>query len=83
MHRRIDTALRQLRQDPCQYLDRSVVERTCRDAGHVWRDGVLTPFATLHRFLLQDLSGDTALKNGSRRGCTCEGNPESRQALPS
>ena len=59
-HRRIDTTLRQLRQDPCQYLDRSVVARICCAAGHVWRDGVLTPFATLHWFLLQVLSGNTA-----------------------
>ena len=63
MHRRVDTTLRQLRQDPCQYLDRSVVERICRAAGHVWRDGVLTPFATLHWFLLQVLSGNTALEH--------------------
>ena len=63
MHRRIDTTLWQLRQDPCQYVDRSVVERICRAAGHVWRDGILTPFATLHWFLLQVLSGNTALEH--------------------
>lgn len=63
MHRRIDTTLRKLRQDPCQYLERSVVERTCRDAGHRWRNGVLNPFATIHWFLLQVLSGNTALEH--------------------
>ena len=61
MHRRIDTTLRQLRQDPCQYLDRSVVERICLRRRDVRRDGVLTPFATLHWFLLQVLSGHTGV----------------------
>jgi hypothetical protein len=61
MHRRIDTTLRRLRQDPGSYLDRPVVERACRAAGHVWRAGVLNPFATLHWFLLQVLHGNTAV----------------------
>lgn len=61
MHRRIDTTLRRLRQDPSPLLDRPTVERVCRDAGHRWRPGVLTPFATVHWFLLQVLSGNTAL----------------------
>src|SRR3974377_725557 len=61
MNRRIDTTLRRLRQDPSPYLDRPAVERICRSSGHVWRDGVLTPFATLHWFLLQVLCGNTAV----------------------
>lgn len=40
-----------------------MVEQTCRAAGHVWRDGVLTPFATLNWFLVQVLSGKTALEH--------------------
>jgi hypothetical protein len=63
MHRGIDTALRRLRQDPGESLDRAAVERACRDVGHSWRDGVLAPFATLRWFLLQVLSGNTAVEH--------------------
>jgi hypothetical protein len=63
MHRRIDTALRRIRQDLGTLLDRSAVERTCRRVGHTWRDGVLSPYATLHWFLLQVLNGNTALEH--------------------
>jgi hypothetical protein len=63
MHRRIDTALRRIRQDLSTLLDRSAVERTCRQLGHTWRDGILCPYATLHWFLLQVLSGNTALEH--------------------
>jgi hypothetical protein len=63
MHRRIDTALRQIRQDLSNLLDRSAVERICEQLGHSWRDGILCPYATLHWFLLQVLSGNTALEH--------------------
>lgn len=63
MHRRIDTALRRIRQDLGNHLDRSAVERICQQLGHTWRQGVLSPHATLHWFLLQVLSGNTALEH--------------------
>jgi hypothetical protein len=61
MHRRIDTTLRRIRQDPARYLDRPIVERACREVGHRWRRGLLAPFQTVHWFLLQVLNGNTAL----------------------
>jgi hypothetical protein len=63
MHRRIDNALHRIRQDLGQFLDRSVIERICRQLGHTWRQGVLCPYATLHWFLLQVLYGNTALEH--------------------
>lgn len=63
MHRRLETALRRLRQDPGPALDRDAVERACRDVGHAWRDGILDPFATLRWFLLQVLLGNTAVEH--------------------
>jgi Transposase DDE domain len=63
MHRRIDTALKQIGQDLSKYLDRSAVERICAELGHEWREGTLSPFATLHWFLLQVLHGNTALEH--------------------
>ncbi len=63
MHRRIDTALRRIRQDLSNILGRPTVERICQQIGHRWRAGILCPFATLHWFLLQVLSGNTALEH--------------------
>jgi len=54
-------ALRQVREDLVQILDRPAVERFCRDLGYRWRDGVLDPFNTLHLFILQVLNGNTAM----------------------
>ena len=63
MHRRIDTALRGLRQDLSPHLDEPAVHSLCHQLGHVWRDCLLTPFAILHWFLLQVLHGNTALNH--------------------
>lgn len=85
MHRRIDTTLRRLRQDPARYLDRPVVERACRQAGHSWRDGILNPFATVHWFLLQVLSGNTALEHVAtlaRKAFTDSAYSQARSRLP-
>jgi DDE family transposase len=65
MHRRIDAALRHIRQDVDLRLSKSVITEACEQAGHVWRECVLTPFATLHWFLLQVLNGNTALTHVS------------------
>ncbi len=62
MHRRIGSALRRIRQDLSNLLDRSTVQRICRQVGHSWRTGVLCPYATLLWFLLQILCGNTALE---------------------
>ena len=63
MYRRIDTALRRIRQDLGNLLDRLTVQRVCRQVGHSWGAGILCPYATLHWFLLQVLSGNTALEH--------------------
>jgi hypothetical protein len=61
MHRRIDTALRQIRQDLDLHLGKAAITQACQRVGHVWRNCQLTPFAIIHWFLLQVLSGNTAL----------------------
>jgi len=63
MHRRIDFALRRIRQDLSNLLNRSTVQRICEQVGHSWRAGILCPYANLHWFLLQVLSGNTALEH--------------------
>ena len=65
MHRRIDTALRQLRQDLAPHLDEPAVQDAGTQVGHVWRACLLTPFAILPGFLLQVLPGNTALTHVS------------------
>jgi hypothetical protein len=63
MHRRIDTALRHLRQDLTRHLDQAAIDEVCHQVGHFWRDCVLTPFAIVHWFLVQVLHGNTALSH--------------------
>jgi hypothetical protein len=65
MHRRIDTALRTLRQDLATRLSDSDIHQVCRQVGHRWRACPLTPAAIVHWFLLQILYGNTALEHVS------------------
>lgn len=85
MHRRIDTALRHLRQDLTRHFDENAVHDVCKQVGHRWRDCLLTPFATLHWFLLQVLDGNTALNHISlraRRSFTDSAYCQARIRLP-
>ncbi len=54
-------ALKQIRKDLVRLLDRSAVERICRELGHGWRDRQLDPFTTLHLFILQIVNRNTAM----------------------
>lgn len=85
MHRRIDTALRQIRQDVGIHLDNSVLVVACKQVGHVWRACLLTPFAIVHWFLLQVLDGNTALTHISllaKRTFTAAAYCQARSRLP-
>lgn len=85
MHRRIDVALRQIRQDVDLHLNKSVITEACKRAGHVWRECVLTPFAIVHWFILQVLHGNTALTHVSLlagRAFTAEAYCLARARLP-
>jgi len=48
MYRPLDSTLRSLRQGLGLRLDKLVIERACRDAGHRWRPGLLNPAALIH-----------------------------------
>lgn len=54
-------ALRQAREDLVRFLDRSTVEKLCKQVGHRWRDRHLDPYTTLHLFILQVLNQNTAM----------------------
>jgi hypothetical protein len=85
MHRRIDVALQQIRQDVDLHLNKSVITEACKRAGHVWRECRLTPFAIVHWFLLQVLHGNTALTHVSLlagRAFTAEAYCQARARLP-
>ena len=85
MHRRIDVALRQIRQDVDLHLNKSVITEACKRAGHVWRECLLTPFTIVHWFLLQVLHGNTALTHVSLlagRAFTAEAYCQARARLP-
>jgi hypothetical protein len=54
-------ALRQVREDLVQMLNRPMVERLCHEVGYRWHDRTLNPFNTLHLFILQVLNRNTAM----------------------
>lgn len=63
MHQRIVTTVGQLRQDLASHLDDKAIHDACRQAGHRWRDCILTPAAIVHWFIIQVLHGNTALEH--------------------
>lgn len=54
-------ALRQVRKDLAELLDRKVVEQVCRELEYTWRDRQLDPYTTLHLFILQVVNQNTAM----------------------
>lgn len=65
MHQRIVATVGQLRQDLARHLDDKAIHDACRQAGHCWRDCILTPAAIIHWFIIQVLHGNTALEHVS------------------
>ena len=58
----IASALRRVKALP-QLVQHQHVLDACHGAGHVWRDGVLNPLATISLFLIQTLHGNTACEH--------------------
>src|SRR5436190_12297991 len=54
-------ALRQVREDLAELLDRKTVEQVCRELDHTWRERQLDPHSTLHLFILQVVNQNTAM----------------------
>lgn len=54
-------ALRQVGKDLAKLLERSSVERMCREVGYPWRERRLNPYTTLHLFMLQMIHRNTAM----------------------
>lgn len=59
-------ALAKIKADVATHLQAAMIERLCRELGHMWRDRVLTPVVTVHAFLLQVLHGNTACDHVAR-----------------
>ncbi len=55
------SALWQVREDLAEHLDRTAVDRVCRELDHEWREGPLNPFTTLHLFITQVTHRNTAM----------------------
>ncbi|SIO66599.1 hypothetical protein SAMN05444166_8146 [Singulisphaera sp. GP187] len=68
MHHRIDTIVKQIRQDIALHLAPESILSACRSVGHTWRRCVLTPPAILHWFVIQVIHGNTALTHISLFG---------------
>jgi hypothetical protein len=85
MHQRIVTTVRQLRQDLARHLDERGIHDACHQAGHRWRDCILTPAAIIHWFIIQVLHGNTALEHISllaNRAFTDSAYCQARSNLP-
>ena len=65
MHHRIDTILKQLRQDPARALQPESIRTACRSAGHTWRKCLLDPVAVIHWFVIQIIHGNASLQHVS------------------
>jgi hypothetical protein len=66
MHHRIDTILKQLRQDVARRLEPESIVSACREAGHFWRKCILNPVAIVHWFVIQVSYGNTSLEHVAR-----------------
>jgi len=86
MRRRIDIALRRLKQDLGPHLDESALSDICRRLGHRWRrDATLSPFTIILWFVIQVLHGNTALTHitlKARRRFTESASCQARARLP-
>ena len=58
----ISRAVAAIKPEPDRFISPAMVERVCREAGHRWRERVLTPLVTLRLFLLQVLHGNIACR---------------------
>jgi len=78
-------ALRQVREDLAELLERAAVEEACRGLDHRWRDGKLDPFSTFQLFITQVLHRNTAmthLPHLSGESFTASAYCQARQRLP-
>src|SRR5438445_13133914 len=78
-------ALRQVREDLAELLERKEVERICRELEYEWRERQLDPYTTLHLFILQVVNQNTAmthLPHLSGEQFTAAAYCQARQRLP-
>jgi hypothetical protein len=81
----IPALVRQFKSDVAKTLAPETILQVCERLGHVWRDRVLDPVATVHVFLLQILHGNiacTALSRLSGLIFTASAYCEARTRLP-
>ena len=81
----IISALRQVREDLVELLDRTTINQLCRELGHSWRDRKLDPYTMLHLFILQVLNNNTSmthLPHLSGERFTASAYCQARQRLP-
>jgi hypothetical protein len=58
----VSRALSRIKDDLGPYLSPDDIRNACLSAGHVWRERMLGPVATLHLFVLQLLHRNTAIR---------------------
>jgi hypothetical protein len=58
----VSRALDRIKDDLNPFVSDEQIRQACRDAGHLWRERLLGPVATLHLFILQVLQQNTAIR---------------------
>lgn len=85
MARSILTAIGRIKSEVADRLTPAAICEACAAVGHVWRERVLDPVATVHLFVLQVLDGNTACAHVPYVGgvrCTAEAYGQARARLP-
>ena len=81
----VSSTLDRIKQDLRPFLPDSSIESACRRAGHRWRERKLGPVQTVHLFILQVLSFNTAmthLRHLSKTAVKASGYCKARMRLP-
>jgi len=85
MARSIRAAVARIKAEVAHWLTRTTIHDVCLSLGHVWRERVLDPAATVHLLILQVLHGNTACAHVPRLGdvrCSAEAYGQARARLP-
>lgn len=61
MFQRLHTALQHIQRDLAQVLEPAQITAACQEAGYCFRQRLLDPVTTIHRFILQILKGNFAI----------------------
>jgi hypothetical protein len=81
----IASSLQRIKDNPLELLDRSVIERVCRECDYIWRDRELDPSTTIALFMQQVLGGNipcSEVRHLAPRSFTAQAYCDARSRIP-